>query len=393
MTYRPISCTINKRGNKNKKRTDSVYVFFYFKIMFKRIKNISRIISGSIFGNLSKDIGIDLGTANTLVYVKGKGIVINEPSVVAINKKTGQILAIGKEAKQMVGKTPGHIVATRPLVDGVVSDFEVTEQMLRYFIEKVHKESFSLLPRPRVLIGIPSGITEVEKKAVFDATVNAGAREAYLIDEPMAAAIGARLPVTEAAGNMIVDIGGGTSEIAVISLGGVVICRSLRVAGDEMNEDIVRYCRDEFNLLIGEKTAEDAKIAIGSAYPLREQITLEIRGRDLVSGLPKEVNINDEQIREALSRSIRIIVNSIKTVIEETPPELLADVMQKGIILAGGGSLIRGLDKLIANQTEIPVRMMEDPLTAVVRGTGIVLEDLERLQDILVESQYDKALK
>lgn len=393
LTYRPISCTINKRGNKNKKRADSVYVFFYFKIMFKRIKNISRIISGSIFGNLSKDIGIDLGTANTLVYVRGKGIVINEPSVVAINKKTGQILAIGKEAKQMVGKTPGHIVATRPLVDGVVSDFEVTEQMLRYFIEKVHKESFSLFPRPRVLIGIPSGITEVEKKAVFDATVNAGAREAYLIDEPMAAAIGARLPVTEAAGNMIVDIGGGTSEIAVISLGGVVISRSLRVAGDEMNEDIVRYCRDEFNLLIGEKTAEDAKIAIGSAYPLREQITLEIRGRDLVSGLPKEVSINDEQIREALSRSIRIIVNSIKTVIEETPPELLADVMQKGIILAGGGSLIRGLDKLIANQTEIPVRMMEDPLTAVVRGTGIVLEDLERLKDILVESQHDKALK
>lgn len=361
--------------------------------MLKKIKNISRRISGNIFGNLSKDIGIDLGTANTLVYVRGKGIVINEPSVVAINKRTGQILAIGKEAKQMIGKTPGHIVATRPLVDGVVSDFEVTEQMLKYFFEKVHKESFSVLPRPRVLIGIPSGITEVEKKAVIDAATNAGAREAYLIDEPMAAAIGARLPITEAAGNMVVDIGGGTSEIAVISLGGVVICRSIRVAGDEMNEDIIRYCRDEFNLMVGEKTAEDVKIAIGSAYQLKEPMNLPIRGRDLISGLPKEVSVNDEQIREALSRSIRIIVNNIKTVIEETPPELLADIMQKGIILAGGGSLVCGLDKLIANQTEMPVRMMEDPLTAVVRGTGIVLEDLENLRDILVESQHDKAFK
>ncbi len=361
--------------------------------MFKKIKNIYRKFTGSIFGNLSKDIGIDLGTANTLVYVKGKGIVINEPSVVAINKKTGQILAIGKEAKQMVGKTPSHIVATRPLVDGVVSDFEVAEQMLKYFIDKVHKESFSLLPRPLVLIGIPSGITEVEKKAVIDASIGAGAREAYLIDEPMAAAIGARLPVTEAAGNMIVDIGGGTSEIAVISLGGVVISRSLRIAGDEMDEDIIRYCRDEFNLLIGEKTAENVKIAIGSAYPLRESLTLPVRGRDLVSGLPKEVVVNDEQIREALSHSIKIIVTNIRTVIEETPPELLSDIMHRGIILAGGGSLIRRLDKLIANQTEMPVRMMEDPLTAVVRGAGIVLEDLENLRDILVESQYDKLLK
>jgi rod shape-determining protein MreB and related proteins len=361
--------------------------------MLKRIKKLQRKITGNFFGNLSKDVGIDLGTANTLVYVKGKGIVINEPSVVAINKRTGQILAIGRDAKNMVGKTPGHIVAIRPLVDGVVSDFEVTEQMLKYFIEKVHKESFSLLPRPRVLIGIPSGITEVEKKAVIDAATNAGAREAYLIDEPMAAAIGARLPVTEAAGNMVVDIGGGTSEIAVISLGGVVISRSLRVAGDEMNEDIVRYCRDEFNLLIGEKTAEDIKIAIGSAYAVKEPMTASIRGRDLVSGLPKEVNANDEQIREAISRSIRIIVNNIKTVIEETPPELLSDIMQRGIILAGGGSLVRGLDKLIANQTEMPVRMMEDPLTAVVRGTGIVLEDLEHLKDILVESQHDKSLR
>ncbi|HBP00623.1 MAG TPA: rod shape-determining protein [Candidatus Moranbacteria bacterium] len=356
-------------------------------------KKFTRKITGNIFGNLSKDIGIDLGTANTLVYVKGKGIMINEPSVVALNKRTGQVLAIGKEAKRMVGKTPSHIVATRPLVDGVVSDFEVTEQMLKYFIDKVHKESFSLMPRPRVLIGIPSGITEVEKKAVVDAATNAGAREAYLIEEPMAAAIGARMPVIEARGNMVVDIGGGTSEIAVISLGGIVSARSLRVAGDEMNEDIIRYCRDEFNLLIGERTAEDIKIAIGSAFPQEETLTYPVRGRDLVSGLPKEVIMDDVQVREALSRSIRIIINNIKTVVEETPPELLSDIMQRGIVLAGGGGLIRGLDKLIADQTDIPVRMMEDPLTAVVRGAGIVLEDLELLKDVLIEDQGEKKFK
>ncbi|MEI7621261.1 MAG: rod shape-determining protein [Candidatus Moraniibacteriota bacterium] len=361
--------------------------------MLEKIKNIFQKYTGIFFRSLSNDIGIDLGTANTLVYVKGKGIVINEPSVVAINKRTGQVLAIGKEAKRMVGKTPGHIVATRPLVDGVVSDFEVTTQMLKYFIEKVHKDSFSFSPRPRVLIGIPSVITEVEKKAVIDAAMAAGAREAYLIEEPMAAAIGARLPVTDARGNMVVDIGGGTSEIAVISLGGIVSARSLRVAGDEMNEDIIRYCRDEFNLLIGEKTAEEVKIAVGSAYVLQEALTVPVRGRDLVSGLPKEVLANDTQIREAISRSIRIIVNNVKTVIEETPPELLSDIMQRGIILAGGGSLIRGLDKLIANQTEMPVRMMEDPLTAVVRGTGIVLEDLEVLKHVLVEDQREKSFR
>lgn len=357
--------------------------------MLKNIKNLHRKLTGKIFGNISKDIGIDLGTANTLVYVSGKGIVINEPSVVAINKKTGQILAIGKKAKQMVGKTPSHIVATRPLVDGVVSDFDVTEQMLRYFIDKVHQDSFSILPRPRVLIGIPSEVTEVEKRAVIDAAISAGAREAYIIDEPMAAAIGAHLPVTTAAGNMIVDIGGGTSEIAVISLGGVVSARSLRIAGDEMNEDIVRYCRDEFNLLVGERTAEEVKIAIGSAYPQEKRMTMAIRGRDLVSGLPKEIKVTDEQIREALSRSIRIIVNNVKTIIEDTPPELIADIMQRGIILAGGGSLIRGLDKLIANQTGISVRTMEDPLTAVVRGAGIVLEDIESLKEVLAANQYD----
>ena len=358
----------------------------------KKISKIFKKLSSNLFGNFSKDIGIDLGTANTLVYVKGKGIVINEPSVVAINKKTGQVLAIGKEAKKMVGKTPGHIVATRPLVDGVVSDFEVTEQMLKYFIDKVHRDSFTLFPRPRVIIGIPSDVTEVEKRAVIDATMNAGARQAFLIDEPMAAAIGARLPVQDAAGNMVVDIGGGTTDIAVISLGGVVASRNLRIAGDEMNEDIIRYCRDEFNLLIGEKTAEDVKIAIGSACVQKEKMQMPVRGRDLVSGLPKEVMINDEQVRDALSRSIRIIVNNIKTTIEETPPELLADIMQRGIILAGGGSLIRGLDRLVADQTEMPVRMMEDPLTAVVRGCGIVLEDIEALKDILVENQHEKSL-
>lgn len=360
--------------------------------MQRFIKKISRNISDRLFGNISKDIGIDLGTANTLIYVKGKGIVIDEPSVVAVNKRTGQILAIGKEAKKMVGKTPAHIVAMRPLVDGVVSDFEITEQMLRYFIEKIHKESFSLFPRPRVLIGIPSGVTEVEKRAVIEAATNAGAREAYLIDEPMASAIGARLAVTEAAGNMVVDIGGGTSEIAVISLGGIVVSRSLRVAGDEMNEDIIRYMRDEFNLLVGERTAEEVKISIGSAYPQTKRTEMAVRGRDLVSGVPKEVVVTDEHVRDALAHSIRIIVNNVKIIVEETPPELLSDIMQQGIILAGGGSLIRGIDRYIANETEIPVRRMEDPLTAVVRGTGVVLENIEELREVLIENETEKPL-
>ena len=357
------------------------------------LATLKKKIIESVFGRFSQDIGIDLGTANTLVFVRGRGIVINEPSVVAVNKRTGQILAIGKNAKRMVGKTPGHITVTRPLVNGVVSDFEVTQQMLRYFISKVHQGNMMFLRRPRVLIGIPSGVTEVEKRAVVEAAQNAGARQAFLIDEPMAAAIGARLPVTEAAGNMIVDIGGGTTEIAVISLGGVVISRSLRVAGDKMNQDIVRYCRDEFNLFVGERTAEEAKIAIGSAYPLREKLTLPVRGRDLVSGLPKEIIMTDDHVREALSHSIRVITNTIKTIVEETPPELIADIMGRGIILAGGGSLIRGIDKLFANQTSIPVRLMEDPLTAVARGTGVVLDDMEHLQDVLIESGSSSALR
>ncbi len=341
-----------------------------------------------LFGIFSKDIGIDLGTANTLVYVKGRGIVINEPSVVAINQKTGQILAIGQEAKKMVGRTPAHIVASRPLVAGVVSDFEVTEQMLKFFIDKVHRESFSILPRPRVVVGIPSGVTEVEKRAVEDATRSAGGREVYLIEEPMAAAIGIRMPVQEAAGNMIVDIGGGTTEVAIISLGGIVVSRSLRIAGDRLNEDIIHYAREEFNLLLGEKTAEDIKLAVGSAYPLEEKIETTMRGRDIVTGLPKEVAVDDTQIRKALHRSVKSLVNSIKGTIEETPPELVADIMRRGIYLVGGGGLLRGLDQLVTEQTEMPVKLVEDPLTAVVRGTGIVLEDVDGLKDVLVSTQY-----
>jgi len=344
-----------------------------------------------LFGYLSHDVGIDLGTANTLVYVKGKGILINEPSVVAVNKKTGKILAIGKEAKKMVGKTPGHIVATRPLVDGVVSDFEVTEQMLKYFIDKVHQQSFTILPRPRVVVGVPSGVTEVEKKAVIDATISAGAREAYLIEEPMAAAIGVRLPVQEAAGNMIVDIGGGTTEVAVISLGGIVASRSLRIAGDELSENIIQFARDEFNLYLGEKTAEEIKIAIGSAYPLEEKLEMAMRGRDLVTGLPKEVIINDEQARRALSRSVKILVENIKATIEETPPELVADIMSKGIILVGGGGMLKGLDKLVSEQTKMPVKVADDPLTAVARGAGIVLENIDELREVLLSMKDERA--
>jgi len=347
-------------------------------------------VLNNLFGFFSKDIGIDLGTANTLVYVRGRGIIINEPSVVAINQKTGQILSIGREAKKMVGRTPAHIVASRPLVAGVVSDFEVTEPMLKFFIDKVHRESFSILPRPRVVVGIPSGVTEVEKKAVEDATRNAGAREVYLMEDPRAAAIGIRLPIQEAAGNMLIDIGGGTSEIAVISLGGIVVSRSLRIAGDKLNEDIINYARDEFNLLLGEKTAEDIKLAIGSAHPLEEKIETTMCGRDIVTGLPKEIIVDDSQIRKALSRSIKTLVNAVKGTIEETPPELVADIMRRGIYLVGGGSLLRGLDKLIAEQTEMPVKLVEDPLTAVVRGAGVVLEDIDSLKDVLVSTKYQK---
>lgn len=345
-----------------------------------------------LFGRFSHDVGIDLGTANTLVYVRGRGIVINEPSVVAINKKTGQVLAIGKEAKKMVGRTPAHIVATRPLVEGVVSDFEVTEQMIRYFIDKVHESHFSIMPRPRVIIGIPSQVTEVEKRAVHDAAMNAGAREVYLIEQAMAAAIGSRLPVQEALGNMVVDIGGGTTDIAMISLGGIVIDRSLRIAGDKLNDDIIQYARNEFKLFLGERTAEEIKISIGSATPLDEELTAPMRGRDLITGLPKEIIVTDTHIREALSRSIRALIGAIKLTIEETPPELLADVMSRGIMMVGGGSLLRGLDKLVEQETLMPVHVEEEPLTTVVRGTGMVLEDLDKLREVLVDSGEEAPL-
>src|SRR3989344_885246 len=339
-----------------------------------------------LFGFWSKDIGIDLGTANTLVYVRGKGITINEPSIVAVNQKTGKILAIGSEAKRMAGRTPGYIVVSRPLVSGVVSDFEVTEQMLKYFIDKVHQESFSILPRPRVVIGVPSGVTEVEKRAVEDATYNAGAREVYLIEEPMAAAIGSRLPIQEAVANVIVDIGGGTTEVAVISIGGVIASRSLRIAGDKLNEDIIRYLREEKNLFIGESSAENLKITLGSAYPLQEEIEGKVRGRDLISGLPKEITLTSEETREALQKSTRSIVMAVKDTIEETPPELTADLINRHIFLAGGGALLRGLDKAIAQETKLFVKVVDDPLTAVARGCGFVLENVEQLKSILVSS-------
>lgn len=350
------------------------------------MRGIIQTMFNSFFSSFSQDIGIDLGTANTLVYVKGKGIVINEPSVVAINQKTKQILAIGHDAQIMVGKTPAHIVATRPLVDGVVSDFEITEQMLKHFIDKIHRERFSLLPRPRVLIGIPYGVTEVERRAAEEAAINAGARQAFLIEEPVAAAIGARLPIQEATGSMIVDIGGGTTEVAVISMGGIVASRSIRVAGDEMNQDIIDYARDKFNLLLGERTAERIKIDIGSAYPMKEKMERPMRGRDLVTGLPKEVIINDEQVREAISKSVKVIIEAVKVTAEETPPELLADIMERGIVLAGGGALLKELDTLVANATQTKVYIADDPLTCVARGTGVVLEDLKTLESVLLSS-------
>ena len=346
-----------------------------------------------VFSPLTKDIGIDLGTANTLVYVKGRGIIINEPSVVAINQKTGQILAIGNEAKKMVGRTPSHIVATRPLVEGVISDFEATEQMLRYFINKAYEKSWAVMPRPRVVVGIPSGCTEVEKRAVEDAARSAGAREVYLVEEPMAAAIGSRLPIQEPVGNMIVDIGGGTSEVAIISLGGIVVCKSLRTAGDKLNEDIIQYARDDYKMLVGEKTAEAIKIGICSAYPMDEKMEYLMRGRDLISGLPKEIVLTDDYVRKALGRSIKTLIRAIKDAVEETPPELITDLMERGIVLAGGGALLRGLDKLINEETTMPVKVAEDPLTAVVRGCGIVFEDIDALKEVLVSTQYDKILK
>jgi len=341
------------------------------------------------FGKFSRDLGIDLGTANTLVCCKDKGVIINEPSVVAVNMKTGQIVAVGHSAKDMIGKTPAHIQTVKPLVSGIISDFEVTEKMLRYFIEKAHKDHYSILPRPRVVIGVPLDLTEVERKAVEDASLNAGAREVYLVEEPMAAAIGARLPITEPVGNMVVDIGGGTTEIAVISLSGVVTWKSLPIAGDEFNRNIVVYAKENFNLLLGERVAEHIKMRIGSAQELDEPLTIEMRGRDMVTGLPKEIIVTDKQIREALARSVRVIVENIKSALEMTPPELVADIYERGLVLTGGGALLKGLDKVISRATEIPVRVAEDPLTCVVRGTGILLDNDELLKTIALPSSQE----
>lgn len=335
---------------------------------------------------ISHDIGIDLGTVNTLVAVRGKGIVIREPSVVAIHKKTKQVLAIGTEAKRMIGRTPAVIEAIRPLRDGVISDFDTTEAMLRHFIQKVHQMPgrFPKIPRPRVVIGIPSGVTEVERRAVQDAAMSAGAREAYLIEEPMADAIGANLKIEEPDGNMIVDIGGGTTEIAVISLGGMVLNRSLRIAGDEMDQDIIAYMRTRYGVLIGERTAEDVKIELGSAMPLNKEKDMIVRGRELASGLPKSLKISSVEIREALSGTVNEIISAIHEVLEETPPELLSDILERGIIVTGGGALIRNLDKRLSEETKMPVLVADDPLTTVVRGCYKLLEDLDLLAKVKV---------
>ncbi len=349
----------------------------------------------SFFGAFSRDIGMDLGTANTLVHVRGRGIVISEPSIVAVDTKTHKVLQIGAEAKRMVGRTPASITVIHPLRDGVISDFDVTEQMIKYFVGKVH-DRVGLVPRPRMLLGIPSGVTEVERRAVRDAALNAGARWARLIEEPMAAAIGAGLPISEPSGNLIVDIGGGTTEVAVISLGGIVTSRSVRVGGDELDEDVAAYARREYNLLIGERTAEDIKIAIGSAYPgSHDQQHVTMRGRDLLTGLPRFVEITAEQVREAIDASLAQIVSTIKDAIEETPPELVADIVDQGIVLAGGGALLQGLDRRIAEATQMPVHVADDPLTCVARGTGIVLESIDEtfMERALVAETYSRPLR
>jgi rod shape-determining protein MreB len=333
-------------------------------------------------GIFARDIGIDLGTANTLVHVKGKGIVIREPSVVAINKANNKILAVGDNAKNMIGRTPGNIVAIRPMKDGVIADFDVTQGMLKYFIKKAMTSGF--INKPRVVICVPSGVTEVEKRAVEEATVHAGGKEAFLIEEPMAAAIGANMPVAEPSGSMVVDIGGGTSEVAVISLGGIVTSKSLRVAGDELDEAIVHYIKKEYNLMIGERTAEEIKMAIGAAYPKEKDESIEVRGRDLITGLPKNLSITSSEITEALKEPVNSIVDSIKLTLEKTPPELASDIMDRGIMLTGGGALLSGLDLLIKEETGMPVYIAENPLDCVVKGAGKVLEEINILKKVLI---------
>jgi rod shape-determining protein MreB len=338
------------------------------------------MVFNKLWGFFSNDMGIDLGTANTVVYVKGKGIVLNEPSVVAVEKDTNRILAVGTEAKRMLGRTPGSIVAIRPLKDGVIADFEITENMIKYFIRKVHNRK--TLISPLVVIGVPSGITEVEKRAVEDSATRAGARDVFLIEEPMAGAIGVGLPVHEPAGNMILDIGGGTTEVAIISLAGIVFSRSVRVGGDEMDEAIITYMKRSYNLMIGERTAEQIKIDVGAAIPLDEPLTIEVKGRDLVAGLPKTLTVNSEEIREALAEPVSTIVESVRVCLERCPPELSADLVDRGIVMVGGGSLLRGLDKLLSKETGLPVHVADDPLTAVALGTGKVIENVHYLKEI-----------
>ncbi len=352
--------------------------------MLHRIIKISKKLINYVLGLFSNDIGIDLGTATTLVYVKGEGVVLCEPSVVAIEKESNRVIAVGDEAKKMLGRTPGNIIAIRPMKDGVISDFEVTEAMLKYFIKKVHKRR--VLVRPAMVIAIPCGITAVEKRAVKDSAERAGARSVDLIEEPKAAAVGVGLPVEEAAGNMIIDIGGGTTDFAVISLGGLVYSKSLRIAGDEMDVAVIDYMKKNYNLMIGERTAEDIKIRVGSAYPLDEELTMDVRGRDLISGLPKTISVTSIEIRESLQGPIQSIVDGAKMTLENTPPELAADLIDRGIVMAGGGSLLRGLDKRIAEETGLPVHVADDPLTAVVLGTGQTLNMPASLRRRLVVS-------
>ncbi|MCX6715778.1 MAG: rod shape-determining protein [Candidatus Taylorbacteria bacterium] len=341
-----------------------------------------------LFARASNDIGIDLGTANTLVYVRGKGIVVNEPSVVAVNDKTGQVVAVGITAKEMLGRTPTHITAVRPLVEGVISDFEITEEMLSYLMKRAGEYMPKKLLGPRVVVGVPSGVTNVEVRAVRDATRNAGAREVYIIEQPMAGAIGIRLPVHDPVGSMVIDIGGGTTDIAVISLGGIVRSKNLKIAGDRLNNDIVSYVRNEFKILIGETTAEQVKISVGSVIS-GEPMETTIRGRDLITGLPREVVITDSDIREAMGQSIETIVEAAKEVLETTPPEVLSDIMKRGVYLIGGGALIKGLDRLFSETLKLPVTIADDPLTAIARGAGVILEDIERYRSVLLESEDD----
>ena len=336
----------------------------------------------SFFSGFSKDMGIDLGTANTLVYVRGRGIVIQEPSVVAIDCNSGNVLAVGNEAKRMVGRTPANVVAVRPMKDGVIADFDVTEKMLRYFMNRATRRNG--LFKPRVVVGIPSGVTEVEKRAIIDASIQAGAKDSFLIEEPMAAAIGAGLPVSEPTGSMIVDIGGGTTEVAVISLGGIVASRSIRVAGDELEEAIISHVNRTYNLMIGERTAEEIKKTIGSAYPPSTDVVMEARGRDLLTGLPKNVNVRASEIQMALSEPVTSIVDAVKMTLEKTPPELSADIMDKGIVMAGGGALLKGIDKLLTEETGMPVHIAEDPMLCVALGTGMALENIELLKRVRV---------